>query len=326
MRVYLLPILLVLTFGAQAQILVGPYAPPAGQLGTTAVHKDSTIIVDWASHALVERGWQNIADTSLGRTTAGNATSATDKSGVNGTVSLGDGGSVTLTFEGAINDGLGADFAVFENSFDGLFLELAFVEVSSDGINFFRFDAVSLTDTSVQAASFGNLDATNIYNFAGKYAAMYGTPFDLNELAGTPGLDVSNVTHVKIIDVIGNIAEPFVTFDSQINPINDPWPTPFPVGGFDLDAVGVINFTSTSINEQNLFTDLSFAPNPSSNFIYFNLKNEIDYSYKIISLNGKIMKSGLLHKELSISELNTGVYFIYIYTGDKFVVKKLIKQ
>ena len=29
--------------------------------------------------------------------------------------------------------------------------------------------------------------------------------------------------------------------DSQGHQINDPWPTNFPTGGFDLDAVGVIN-------------------------------------------------------------------------------------
>jgi hypothetical protein len=33
----------------------------------------------------------------------------------------------------------------------------------------------------------------------------------------------------------------YASYDSQGHQINDPWPTNFPTGGFDLDAVGVIN-------------------------------------------------------------------------------------
>jgi hypothetical protein len=33
----------------------------------------------------------------------------------------------------------------------------------------------------------------------------------------------------------------YASCDSQGHQINDPWPTPFPTGGFDLDAVGVIH-------------------------------------------------------------------------------------
>src|SRR5262245_36289935 len=51
-------------------------------------------------------------------------------------VSLGDGGHVTLFVEAGISNGPGDDFAVYENGFfapGGLFAELAFVEVSSNG-------------------------------------------------------------------------------------------------------------------------------------------------------------------------------------------------
>lgn len=304
----------------------GPFSPPVGQIGTDAIHKDSSLIVSWATNAIIERGWQNLADTSLGKTTVGNDTSATDKSGVNGIVSLGDNGSATLIFSGSIYDGIGADFAVFENSFDGLFLELAFVEVSSDGINFFRFDAVSLTDTTIQTGSFGNTDATEIYNLAGKYQAQYGTPFDLNELAGVPGLDVTKVTHVRVIDVIGNIESPFASYDSQSGVINDPWPTPFPSGGFDLDAVGVINFTPTTIEELSDEIQLTLYPNPALNFVHFSFKEKKDYSYQLTGLNGIIISQGLVNQEMDISMLNPGVYFIHIYSEDKSIVKKIIKN
>ena len=81
---------------------------------------------------------------------------------VNNVVSLGDGGVATLTFSDSIyiTNGLGNDFAVFENAFNNTFLELSFVEVSSDGENFFGFDSVSLTPTNKQVDGFGILGAT----------------------------------------------------------------------------------------------------------------------------------------------------------------------
>ena len=33
----------------------------------------------------------------------------------------------------------------------------------------------------------------------------------------------------------------YASSDVNSHQINDPWPTPFDTGGFDLDAVGVIN-------------------------------------------------------------------------------------
>jgi hypothetical protein len=55
---------------------------------------------------------------------------------------LGVGGTVTVGFDVTIADGPGADFTVFENpfTFSGeVFSEVAWVEVSTDGIHFARF-------------------------------------------------------------------------------------------------------------------------------------------------------------------------------------------
>lgn len=309
-----------------AQLLTGPYAPPVGENNTLAIHKDSIVFIGWGTNCTIIRGSQDVSNPSLGLTTVGSSTSATDKSGVNGVVSLGDGGSATLTFGGKITNGLGADFAVFENSFDDTFLELAFVEVSSDGINFFRFESVSLTSTVSQTSSFGSTDATEIYNLAGKYRGQYGTPFDLEELDGTSGLDVNAISHVRVIDVIGNIDSTYATYDSQNNAINDPWPTAFASGGFDLDAVGVINFIPTSIKEENHSLTLSSYPNPVQNTIYFNLTKNTTYNYFLSDINGRAIKQGLLHKSLDVNELNSGIYFLKVVANDRFVIKKIIKK
>jgi hypothetical protein len=248
-----------IVLGLTAQIAVaGPYAPAAGQTGSTAIRYDDPSFVAWGSAVgQLTRGPQDISDPESPLATYGNPQTApigpadafdpitfqplTDPSKV---LSLGDGGSITILFANPICDGPGADFAVFENAFNSTFLELAFVWVF-DGTNWAKFPSHSLTQTSVQIdqsnpAPYNGIDPTDIDGLAGKYQAGYGTPFDLSILSGT-GLDLNHITAVKIVDVVGSIDPAYATYDSAGNMINDPWPTPFPSSGFDLDAIGVIH-------------------------------------------------------------------------------------
>lgn len=235
----------VLGASAAAVLSAAAFAGPYTESGVAA---GSPQIAGWATGvASLVRGPQDIASPGgpLASFGAGPASLGPADGSV---VSLGDGGSITLTFAQPIRDGAGADFAVFENGFafgNSVFAELAFVEVSSNGTDFYRFPSVSLTQTATQLGAFGGIDPTNVFNLAGKHADQ-GTPFDLAALAGVwPLLDVNSVTHVRVIDVVGRIA-PVGTYvpsvDSLGNIINDPYPTAFASGGFDLDAVGVINF------------------------------------------------------------------------------------
>ncbi len=221
----------------------GPFAPAAGQPGSTAIAASSPSIVGWASgfQDLV-RGPQDIANPGGALASVGSGNDALGPADGISVVSLGDGGHITLTFARPILNGPGFDLAVFENSFSDTFLELAFVEVSSNGIDFARFAAVSQTSTATQVGSFGALDPTNFHNLAGKYRASFGTPFDLSELAGvSPNVDVNNISFVRIVDVVGAINPSFGSLDSLGNLVNDPYPTAFASGGFDLDAVAALH-------------------------------------------------------------------------------------
>jgi hypothetical protein len=322
---------LLIIFFLFAQLSFAQFAPAAGKPGTTAIHADSSIFVGWASGCTVERGLQDISDPSLGYATVGESNFSLGKAGTQGTVSLGDGGYAILTFYDAIYNGNGWDFAVFENSFDGDFLELAFVEVSSDGINFFRFPSTSLTDTTMQTGTFGNLDPTKINNLAGKYRVFYGTPFDLEELKDTPGLDVNNVSHIKIIDVVGSVQDHYATRDAQGNKINDPWPTPFPQGGFDLDAVGVIHQKNVGINNRSYANEIKIYPNPAQDFIILQTTKTGIESIIITDHTGKewISKSGLnLYEKIQIDlkALPKGMYFLTIVNGNNVQTSKIIRQ
>lgn len=313
------------------------FPPPVGQVGSTAIYKDSSIIVAWATECTVNRGYQNISNTSAGYASVGSNTSALGIAGANGVVSLGDGGEAIVQFERPIYNGPGWDFAVFENSFSDSFLELAFVEVSSDGVNYFRFPSVSNTQTNIQVGTFDTLDATKINNLAGKYRALYGTPFDLEELDNIAGLDINNITHIKIIDVVGSIQPAYARYDSNNNMINDPWPTEFASSGFDLDAVGVINQLPLNVNSYELENKVQLYPNPmfkhqKLNFNFYSYHNEF-IEVEIINLSGITIFSNRIPcaqfswntSTINIQEnINPGVYFVKFKNNIQTFTQKLI--
>lgn len=317
-------ILIAAVFLSASFISAQSYAPQAGIAGSTAIISSSPLFKSWATGAAVVRGLQQINGTSGALANVGvdaNATGASNGS----VVCLGDGGTATLTFAKPITNGPSFDFAVFENGFSSgsagkAYLELAFVEVSSDGINYFRFPSHNeypsdyiQNATDIGGSGFATMDARYLNNFAGKYIANYGTPFDISDLPENPLLDKTKITHVKIIDVVGTNIEGYRTYDSFGNIAIDPFPTPFGSSGFDLDAVGVINEFSAgnlaTAENQKPENKISIYPNPATDFIKIN--TEKDIVVKIYSINGALVKQGkTVNKTLNISDLPNGNYII----------------
>jgi hypothetical protein len=194
-------------------------------------------------------------------------------------------GLITLSFDdpnrpaqpGPIRNGRGYDFAVFENAILSLvntgggsivgrtMAELAFVEVSTNGIDFARFPSVSLTPGRV--GPYGTIDVTDVYNLAGKHpnadSVCTGTPFDLEDLRDHPlvrngRINLDYIRFIRLVDIPGSGAfadqaagfpdpasydpntVPHFTPYAGVHPIFDAWLT-FGSGGFDLEAVGVLN-------------------------------------------------------------------------------------
>jgi len=312
-------------FCCLSNLAIAQFAPQAGISGSTGIHKTSLVFKAWAKDCNVERGFLDIADKSLGKTTLGDNTSALGIADAE-VVSLGDSGVATLHFSPAIYNGDGADFAVFENgfqnpaNFEEAFLELAFVEVSSDGIHYFRFPATSNTLSNVQIAGSGEyMNARLIDNLAGKYIAQYGTPFDLENLKGTAGLDINNINSIRIVDVIGAI-NGYQSTDRNGQKINDPYPTAFPTGGFDLDAIGAININGSSIVETNI-AQANIYPNPATDRLFIQLKMEEGEHLTIVicDISGKQLYSqhANKHNEIDVSSLVPGLYLINILSEKK---------
>lgn len=321
-------ILIIFSFLLFSININAQFAPQVGEEGTTAISATDESIINWAKTCTVNRGLLDITVPDGATAGAGSANAAIEESdGL--TVSLGDGGTAILTFDPAIRDGNGFDFAVFENGFtspEGDFLELGFVEVSSNGEDFVRFPATSLTPDSTQVGSFGAINPTQINNLAGKYYSGYGTPFDLSELEDNSDLDVQNVTHVRIVDVIGILADEYASFDVQGNKVNDPYPTVFPAGGFDLEAIAVLHEVGSVNVVESIDNEwITVFPNPvrSGEDLFLTFEDEQNYTAILRDVNGVgkgVFENGKLH----ILQLVEGIYFVEIRLNEKQIIKKIV--
>ena len=306
----------------------GPFCGAAGTEGSDAIAADSSAIVAWATACTLELGPQDISvpgSPTVSYPPTGDAAgqavgpcSMTDNLSV---VSLGDGGSATLTFAKPIRNGEGPDFAVFENSFNDTFLELAFVEVSSDGERFVRFPATSLTQTETQATT---IDPTFINNLAGKYRSGYGTPFDLEELRDSTGINIDSIVYVRVVDVVGSIDPRYATYDAFGHIVNDPWPTNSYSGGFDLDGVAVIyqaEDTQGIVDAEVLVSGL--WPNPAAETLNVSLQRAAEA--ELYDLTGRRVAAYSLaagRNILDLTGLPTGVYMLRVEGS----VSKIVKQ
>ena len=306
---------------------VGPFCGIVGTEGCTAVKYDDTRIKGWATGCTVVRGSSNLTDPEAAAVTYGNDQDAVGAATANtmDVVSLGDGGSATLTFERPIKNSDGYDFAVFENSFNDYFLELAVVEVSSDGEHFVRFPATSLTQTHTQITE--RVDPTFINNLAGKYRVGYGTPFDLDELRDSANVDINNITHVRVIDVVGSIDPQYGTYDAFGHLINDPFPTITHSAGFDLDGVAVLNDGTTGINSV-ANNAVCLYPNPANHSVVATFEAQSKHTtIALYDMTGRIVatipvEAGATTITLNTSNLANGVYMLHIAGNvEKLVIR-----
>lgn len=312
-----------------------PYAPAAGLPGSTAIPYDSTCFVAWATHVEVTRGFVNINDTNVSyqgsnRASFGSPTDAIGSASNSSTdaVSLGDSGIAIITFEYPITNEWGYDFAIFENGVTDNFLELGLVEVSSDGSHYIRFPAHSNTQTNTPIGSFGSVNPQDIYNLAGKYRVGYGTPFDLEEIKDSIGIDINKITHVKIIDAIGAIGTHY-TVDANGNKINGIFPTPFHTGGFDLNAIGVIHELipeNANLSFQKNLSSILVYPNPSKGKIHLKWSDIQIHKIIITDLIGQKIQTTIPSNNTITLNLKKGGYFIQFLTHNSCIRKRVIVQ
>ena len=205
--------------------------------------------------------------------------------------------------------------------------------MSSDGVNFFRFPSHNeypsdfiATSQEPGGSGFATMDARYLNNLAGKYIAGFGTPFDLTDIPDNPLLDKTKITHVKIIDVVGTNIEGFRTFDSFGNIAIDPFPTPFPSSGFDLEAVGVINEADQlAVNDVNAAENVKIYPNPASDFITIHSPEKVT-DVAIYTMAGEKLKKSLIQDKIEVHTLAPGNYILEVTTVKGTVRRSFLKK
>ena len=299
-----------------------------GTAGCQAIYFDNPAIIGWATNCVITRGLKRISNESLGYADYGTDSDGigpSSESTTSGVVSLGDAGMAVLTFDQPISNGVGYDFAVYENSLNSTFLEQAFVEVSSDGIHYYRFPSVSNTQANTQVTNGGAINPRKIHNLAGKYLVGWGTPFDLEELAGYSNLDINNVTHVRLVDVVGCIDPQYGTIDKNGHIINDPYPTPWGSSGFDLSGVAIMNgWLPNNIEEETMANTLNVYPNPCHSIL--NINNiQPNTTIEVYNVYGQTIRSFIAQDEqmqINIQDLPAGIYLLQSENGCQKIIKK----
>ena len=304
----------------------GPFCGAVGTEGCNAIKADSSAIVAWATGVTVTRGPRNIANPDLGLAATGTESNAIGMATLNDVydvVSLGDGGSALVTFARPIRNGEGPDFAVYENGFSDNSLELAFVEVSTDGQRFVRFPATCLTQTETQLANAGQTDPTNLNNLAGKFRIGYGTPFDLEELRDSTGINIDSIVYVRVVDVVGSINPQYGTYDAYGHIINDPWPTPFEASGYDLTGVAVLHENTNTSVITEVMTVEGIWPNPTADRVNVSMRHAAEgllYDLTGRQVAAYSLREGL--NTLDLTNLKNGVYMLRTEGSVSKIVKK----
>ena len=206
----------------------GDFDPAAGQPGSLAIPLDDSRIRSWANgiHDYqpgddVDEVWQT-PQNALGPASG-------DPFDI---LCLGRGGSITFSWAAPLFNGPGPDIAIFENSFSDRFLELAHVEVSSDGENCERS---ADQPNSVTRREFRDHRTHQCQRPAGSTGNVWDW-FNFADLPQHPHVDRDAIRFIRIVDVVGIGTD----LDSLGNPIYDPYPT-FGSAGFDLDGLAVLS-------------------------------------------------------------------------------------
>ena len=148
-----------------------------------------------------------------------------------------------------------------------------------------------------------------------KHFFTFITSFGITLISYGQSLSSTNSGAVSNNDLVYSVGEVFVL------PINQNEASSGIIG-----AISRIEFTSLSTNEIEFTQNLKFYPNPTSNSVYLELRNEVVKQIFIFDLNGKLIENkNIVSNQFDLSNLQTGTYIIQT---DNYNIKsfKIIKR
>jgi hypothetical protein len=129
--------------------------------------------------------------------------------------------------------------------------------------------------------------------------------------------------------VVGTINLAYASYDSRGKIINDPWPTPFPQSGFDLDAVAVLNGNLVGV-EENMLPVISLYPVPAGHFLTAEIGNQNHGKIRILDAWGRQIYEWRTFEymiDIDVAQLKSGIYLaeIYVESMSESVFRRFIK-
>lgn len=80
-------------------------------------------------------------------------------------------------------------------------------------------------------------------------------------------------------------------------------------------------------DEIEIDDDMLLTPNPVRNVLNVHLVDfDPAYTYRILDVSGKLIRSGALNQALDVSQLQSGMYFLEVHDGEESVVERFIKE
>ena len=129
------------------------------------------------------------------------------------------------------------------------------------------------------------------------------------------------IKFIKIIDAVGSLNSLHGSIDSKGKKINDPWPTPWPASGFDLDAVALLSPGFTGQDEL-VFNSATIYPNPSRQGAKINIGVEGINQIELLDALGKTL-SVVQNQNSIFAPEQSGVYQLRIATNQGVFYSKL---
>ena len=218
---------------------------------------------------------------------------------------------------------------------------------SNSGIDF-RFKFVSgVNDPPIPGINIGTLSAWNPYNpnFSGNllwlgdnfveidFTSLTYTnkkiTFDISYSANPPDINAFNVNGTGLSTLPTGVAYTYTPLSAGIQvkitgPINT-----IEIRGFEvaIDNLCTEQFLSSGIKEINSLNSMDVYPNPAQNSVIISTKDKID-KLVLLDVLGNVVQVIVkpINNQFDFSESESGVYFIQIYSDDKVISKKIIKQ
>ncbi|MCD4654229.1 hypothetical protein K8T06_09865 [bacterium] len=209
---------------------------------------------------------------------------AGDSAGSVDVLSLGDGGVIVLEFiDNIVSNGPGPDLIIFENAFlaggnpEYVYSEVAFIEVSSNGVDYFRFP----NDYNPDGEPINN--PSNWWGFAGVQPCLSHPDNSIDPtdplVSGGDLFDLDDVglNEIRFIRIIDTNEGDFAALDDDGDVIYDPGIPGGDNAGFDLDAVAAVY--STEISPTPTVTPVATATPTIPPSFSFHLTLSTDHLY-----------------------------------------------